>query len=332
MIQAFLELVKSKYSEDIGLVIAYGSSVTNTMHEKSDIDLVFIVKNDRGWECSRGFIFNDIGYDFFGMTVERLHGIINEFQPLISIVASGVLLWADSDEKVGHFKALQDRLNHLSETTSPMTYQTHIESVLDKMKVLVFDYSKADEAQQWHLQGQLLYHIMHYLQLINRNHYHYGMKRMKEESLAMALKPDNLEKIIDNLTLTLVGSETLHEYVTLLSDHFTSLQDQKVTSIKEFDGFYEEELSMWNKLYHSASKNDHVTTFMAATSLENELSYYRHQGWAITPLFESYRGNLLTLVTNAQKTQQQVLTIFDEQCHHPTKFESIEDVVAYIKG
>ena len=334
MLEAFVETIRKNYSDSIGLVIVYGSYVTGQMNPKSDIDVVFICKNDRGYEMSRQFIYEDVGYDFFGMSMERFHKIIGEFQPLVSIIAEGRLIYADCLENERNFIQLQERIRTLGQTTSPREFATEIASVLKDLKCKAFEHQFADKLKKLHLQGQILYLTGHFLGLVNRRHFKYGTKKWVEEIAAMPLKPKTIRYYLELLTRSKVDSQEIMKYVETLSTFWNDilLDDPIKHDVPSLEGFYEEALSTWNKLDHAAEQDELMTAFLAATTLENELSQFRGQDTLITPLFTDYDASLASLKRNGEASKQDMLKLLRRNQIEVKAYASLEAVLKAIRG
>ena len=332
MLDAFVENIKKNYADDIGMVIVYGSYVTQTMHELSDIDVMFVGKTDRAYEMQKQFIYEGIGYDFFCMPISRVHEIIDEFSPLISIIAEGELIYADSDEKVEHFTTLKNKINHLSEIEPVSKYFPNVEEVIKQLKTIAFDHQFAALENKRHLQGKIIYAVMHYLQLINRKHFKYGIKRIFEEIQSMELKPKTILYYLELLQKDTVGSKEIMTFVSMLDQYFQALQKefQEPFDPEAFKGFYEEEVSVWNKLIMAAKNNDLSTAFLAATSIENELSHYRMSFPMITHLFSDYRSNVESLVGSAKQAEIDILQLLKDHKIQVTVFHTLEAVIDYL--
>ena len=65
IIEALINKIERKYKNDIAVVVCYGSYITDTAYEKSDLDFFFIPKSKKGYEMNTQFIIDDIGYDFW---------------------------------------------------------------------------------------------------------------------------------------------------------------------------------------------------------------------------------------------------------------------------
>ena len=331
MLTAFVDNIKNNYQDDVGLVIVYGSYVTQTMHELSDVDVMFVGKTERAYSLQKQFIYEGVGYDFFCMSVERLHQIIADYQPLISIIAEGRLLYADSEEKVGHFHQLQARLKTL-DTLEPIDkYHTQIESVLKEMKVLAFDHLHVKAEIKRHLQGKMIYEILHLIQLFNRKHYQYGTKKIIDELQTMTLKPKTTLYYLELLTKDSVQSSEIMTIVQTFESFYQSFASKEERFDKNtLNGFYEEEVSVWNKLINAVKSDDIYTGFLAATSIENELSRYRKHYINITNLFSTYDSEVESLLDPAKKAEIEILNILKENKITINTFSTLEEVLAYL--
>lgn len=56
--ELFIEKISRDYPDDISLVAVMGSYIYNDTHDKSDLDLYFVPKTDRGYNLGFTFILN----------------------------------------------------------------------------------------------------------------------------------------------------------------------------------------------------------------------------------------------------------------------------------
>ncbi len=63
--ELLIEKIKRDYSNDISLLVIMGSTIYNDTHERSDIDMFFVPKTERGFNLEFTFIIDEIGYDFW---------------------------------------------------------------------------------------------------------------------------------------------------------------------------------------------------------------------------------------------------------------------------
>lgn len=331
ILNAFVENIKNNYRNDVGLIIVYGSYVNHTMNELSDIDVMFVGKTDKAYQLQKQFIYEGIGYDFFCMSVDRVHHIIDEYQPLISILADGMLLYADSEEKIGHFKLLQERLANLDKTEPVTKYFPQIETLIKTMKAVAFDHQFASVETKRHLQGQMIYQIMHYLQLLNRKHLKFGTKKIVSELQAMPLKPKTLLYYLELLTKDTVDSKDIMAIVQVFESYYQEIKTDNISfDFGTLNGFYEEEVSVWNKIINAVKNQDLMTGYLAATSIENELIGYRKQFKYLTNVFTSYHSTVESLLDSAQKAETEILQILKENQIKINAFSTFQDVLDFL--
>ena len=89
LLAIIVEKIEASYSEDISLLICYGSYITDEYGGMSDIDFFFVPKTNRGYEFGRQFILNNIGYDLWPVSWERLKRLSNLEEEPASILMDG---------------------------------------------------------------------------------------------------------------------------------------------------------------------------------------------------------------------------------------------------
>ena len=110
ILEFVLRLVNEKYKDEVSLVCCYGSYVTGTANENSDIDFYFVPKTDKAWELTNSFIINGIGYDFWGVNWERLENMANFDDTFVSLVDGARIVYSHSEEDEERFNELKQRI------------------------------------------------------------------------------------------------------------------------------------------------------------------------------------------------------------------------------
>ncbi len=94
----------SSTSDDIAIIGLTGSFSTGDFHEKSDLDLIIINNNERGWGISYGFILDDVGYDIYCTPWEtRIEAQANLTSPMISCLTDLQILYCAKPEYMDRF-------------------------------------------------------------------------------------------------------------------------------------------------------------------------------------------------------------------------------------
>lgn len=109
--------VKTHFVNDVDLVLAYGSHVTEHATATSDVDVCLVVNNQRGFDAVENFIIDGIGYDVWAMDWDRLTRIAGLEESLAPIVGRSKIQWARSKEVEQKFRSLEWKMDqHLKDS------------------------------------------------------------------------------------------------------------------------------------------------------------------------------------------------------------------------
>ncbi len=330
MLEALVTAIEKHHHEPVAFALVYGSYVTGLRGPKSDLDIVFVGKDERAFELQRTFVFEGVGYDFWCMSADRARRIVDEFQPLVSIFAEGRLIYADSPERRTWFSELQHGIRTASRDTLPTRYGRQVDELLAKMKALTFDHRLAGDGEKRHIQGKLVLLVGDMLARVNRTYFRSGMKRYFEEIAGFQIKPKTAVRHLELMLLKEVKTEDLVAFVADLQEFWTGVKLQHGGPVEEdLRGFYEEALSTWNKIGHAASSGDVPVTFLAATSLENELAGFRIRGVKLTSTFEG-ATEPVGIARNAETNRREFVELLSQKGVPIVEFNDFADVLRYI--
>ena len=92
-----IDKIKKDYASDVALVVIMGSTLYGDTHSRSDLDLYFVPKTERGNRLALTFIVDGIGFDFWAIPWDRLERIANHDERLASIITEGKVIYCASD-------------------------------------------------------------------------------------------------------------------------------------------------------------------------------------------------------------------------------------------
>ena len=260
ILDVILNKIKREYKDDIDAVICYGSYVTDTYHNMSDLDFYFIPKTDKAYEMCLQFIINDIGYDLWPITWNRLEEFVNLKQDLTSLVAKGVIVYQRSNQVEERFYSLKMNAEMLLETDLAEAVKRHLKDA----KALYFDMyeDKVDHV------AKILEHLVHAVAYLNKKYIVKSIDHIKEECKTYPLKPlefiERINRIISNPYLV-VNSEV----EKLISD-VTKLSHKKEDPY-ELKGMYEEMKSSYNKVHYACDNEDYFKVYFTLSSIYREI-------------------------------------------------------------
>ncbi|OCL26274.1 hypothetical protein U472_09695 [Orenia metallireducens] len=279
LIEALINKIKSKYKNDIAVVVCYGSYITGSAYDKSDLDFFFIPKTNKGYKMNMQFIINDIGYDFWPLSWEHAERIANFEETIISIIAEGVVVYYSEPEDIKRFNFLKQRIKEL--TTNKDNENILIneaEKLIVKAKSIFFDMkymSKEYETVDVNC-SQILNLLFNVIAILNSTYIKKGVYNIENEVKNYSVLP---EKYIEHFNLA-IRSKCLSEKrefvkkiiinVDKLLQEKKSKQEIKISN-KNFKGFYEEIKSNYNKLIHACNNKDYLKAFFTAHSIDHEM-------------------------------------------------------------
>ena len=109
IISWIIKRAEEEYADDVDMVLAYGSSINGTAHEKSDVDCYFIPRTERGYGFGTDFILEGVGYDIFPMSWERVENIADMNEVLLPCVGDVRILYARTEEEEKRFAGFGER-------------------------------------------------------------------------------------------------------------------------------------------------------------------------------------------------------------------------------
>lgn len=274
IINLIIDKIKTDFSEDIKLAVMYGSFVTHTQHEKSDVDFFFVPKTERGWKMGLDFILEGIGYDFWGMPESRLRKIVDEFQPLAGIVENGILLYSDGENTRAEFAEYQKKIAEVEADPSPFRLSSSVEKNLAEAKAAAFDFRQTkNRSERFHLAAEVLLSTGNALSALNRRLFKYGTKRFLEELSAMPMIPEKFIESWDPIITGTLDPDLIDGIVKGVVTLWESLKKARTTHSNPMDlaNFYEEFLSTFNKMDFASRTHNVRLGFLTAAAIDHEL-------------------------------------------------------------
>lgn len=289
-----VEKTNNEFSEDIDLLLCYGSYINGTANDKSDVDMYFIPRNMKGYELGETFILNGIGYDIFGMPWERVENIAGFKESLSPLVGDVKVLYRYSDCETDKFKQLQQ---HMQKCLSDIGYMRNC--ALDRVKEATGFYNHMlQEISIGRVRlkaGYILMFLAEAVAYMNQTYFHKGLKMQYTDLKELKKQPaeftmlyheiiteNDIEKIKENcekiIKCTIDFFELSDDIKFPQTNNITHLMENKTSQIIEEPinyndaaRWYEELSSTFNKIYICKENNDYVLAFISACCLQDSL-------------------------------------------------------------
>jgi hypothetical protein len=328
--------IKRDYRDDVAVVQICGSYLYGDNHNRSDLDIFFVPKTPRGNNLSCSLIIDGIGCDFWAISWERLENIASHKEHITSIITGGRLIYYASDEDLERFEKLKSQA---LEGGDQNAWLARAREALDKAYKDGFLIQNAESLSKVRTHAiALIYNLSFALAQLN----HISIKRIrrffKPEIMNMALIPENFAALYDEIFLSsdmqtvqkscaalIKNSEKLFEEAPPLT------QPQNVSDV--FDGWYEEMIQSYNKIYHACETGDRYTPLFAAAELSFELDDALKRTGIICDLPDvaaAYDSkNLDNIAAVAREHQSAVEGMLRENGIQLLTFSTFEDVEHY---
>ena len=266
----------------IALIGIYGSFQTGDIHPLSDLDLLILINDDRGWQLGKAFIQEDlgVGHDIYCTTRESLRQDAEYDHPHISKLMDAQIVYCADEKYRIELETLREQVRKkLAEPFGEEDYRK-AEKELKEARCCYADAMTAEALNDARRSaGGVIFFAENALALLNKTYFRKGVSRRREELDAMERKPDHLCGMIENV-LAATTEEDLKEQLTQLMKGldfcFRQVKGQlprKKKPAGTLSGTYEEMFSNWHgKMAQAAEKGDRHLAFMSLESLNEMLN------------------------------------------------------------
>ena len=272
--ELLIEKIQKDYSDDIAVVVMMGSHLYQDTHRKSDLDLYFIPKTERGYRLSTVFIIDDIGYDFWAISWERIARISAHDERLGSIITEGKVLYYGTKADLDKFESYRNSALKTGDFGHFVwkSRQKLRDSYEDKFKL---ESSKTLTDARYY-GARLIYDITEALALLNRTPIKRGRGKLLGEMLQMPLLPTFFERDF-RILFASKHKDEIKLAVTGLFDrtvaYVESIDAERIkgTFAEAAQDFYEEFINFYNKIERACQTGDDQTSLFVAMEMRLEL-------------------------------------------------------------
>ena len=284
IIDAIIEKANRVCPGALALIGINGSFMTGDFYEKSDLDLLLLINDDRGYQLARAFIQDDlqVGHDIYCTTWESLQKDARYEHPNISKLMDSRIVYCADEKYRQELEKLRKQV--CDKLTAPLEKEDcekaeHLLANAEHCYTRAMIAESRSEVLSW--AGGVIYYIENAIAMLNKKYFRYGVKRAYEELSAMKDRPEKLCELIDNIVLASSVSE-VKEHLTLLVRETIKVFDdvkqrfipqKKPVTGENIAGTYEEMFSNWrNKMYLAAQTDNAHLSFMSIFSANHMLS------------------------------------------------------------
>jgi predicted nucleotidyltransferase len=339
ILATIVERIETTYAEDISLLICYGSYVTGSYGERSDIDFFFVPKTERGYQLGLQFILDDIGYDLWPVSWERLAKISNLEEQIASILMDGEVLFASSEDDLLKLEDLQGSLQkNLKEEAVARKMSL---KYLDRAKTEYFDMQSSEGSDLLVDAIQIAETLLFAIAILNGTYTRKGLKRLAAEFHGFSIKPAGFLETYRRLMRTNRKAEVQH----LVHDLIVGTEEvwkarfegqPEPADSSDLAGFYEEFKSTYNKLLLACEEKNYENAWYAAFMVDRETTSFlaRFTGPGIFPamLEEVFSNDYETLRAKCMEHERKLLELLKKNQVNINIYRDMDEFRKYLLG
>lgn len=342
IIDAIIAKAEREYPGALAMIGIYGSFLTGDIHEKSDLDLMILINDDRGYGLARCFIQEDagIGHDLYCTTWEALEADATYSHPHISKLMDSQIVYCAAPEYQIRLEALQEKARE--QMRSPLT-QLNLDKVRQHLTQAEHSFTQAiiaDSMTDIRRHGaNIIYHLQSATAMLNKTYFRKGTRRVWKEIQAFPQSPKHFEELSNIFVLADTPNEakeaaaalmrTFHELFQAISATVAAPKDP--VSPDNLRGTYEEMFSNWrNKLYLAAQTGDAFLSFINLASMQ-EMLFDIESGTQIghyDVMACFHPENLLLTAQECDRVMNAYLDEYEKAGISPQRYPNIDAFVA----
>jgi hypothetical protein len=326
-----IEKIKKDYEGDVSLVHVHGSYFYNDTHSLSDLDIFFVPKTERGYKLGQTFILNGIGCDFWALSWERLERIANHEEQIVSIITDGKILYYHSEEDLERFNKLKETANNIIDKEKFKNKGKEIMKDMYKYYFRIINSTDTTEIRKCII--EIIYVLSFSLAQLNCTPIKRGRKYLKNEILAMELIPEDFEYIYEKLFTErdVIKTKQLL-YSLILNTEKLFNEESRDTFFNNFNGYYEEMIQSYNKIYHACETGDIYTPLFASVEITSEIEELFEKSncsYKLPDMIGAYNPNALSGIKEMAKKQQEYFEKILKENEVPIK--SFRNIIGFKK-
>lgn len=240
-----------------------------------DHDMYYVPKTERGRNLARVFIIDGIGFDIWPISWERLERIASHEEKITSIVTEGRVLYHGSEEDLERFNQLRSKGLDVSDKVK---FMDKAQKQVDQAYKSYFRLLRAEDLSETRMQAMgIIFSLTYAIALLNGTTVKRGRGRLKQEIMAMPFVPRNFPELYDTVFQSSDMDEIRRAYGELIHSTQELVQREQdrlrtpASFTENLDGFYEELINFYNKIYHACEVGDSYTALFAAVEIRYEM-------------------------------------------------------------
>lgn len=272
-----LDTVKEKYKDDIALVISHS---TLRIEKEGKTMSYFVPITRRGEELARTFILEQVGYDIWAVSWERLEGFAQLAEYNITCLADAEILYARTEEDRNRFLGLQAQLSGNLADRAKMR-SCALEAYAQAKKIYT-EMLFAEGSDVRLGAGYVLDYLARAIAFTNLTYFRAAQTEQLQELAQMKHVPEGFAPLYLQIIReqnSREQKEKCHELICMVRDFLLEIspESQQQAACEEHNfqdlaDWYGELSYTWLRLRHYAACRDEVKVYMWGIYLQEELN------------------------------------------------------------
>lgn len=279
IIEAVIRKAERECPGVLAMIGVYGSFCTGDCHAKSDLDLLILINDDRGWVLSDGFVLDGVGFDLYCTTWESLEADAAYTSPHIAKLMDSRIVYCPREADRMRLEKLRENVRRILEQPMCTEDLLRAEKEFAEAERTYARLMRGETVSACRVHGaEMLYHLENAVCLLNKQYFHLGVKRAFKEFSGMRNVPQGFEELADRLVYAENIGDLRAAADALLcaaDDCFSRVRrivpvEKPAPCADDLRGTLEEMISNWRgKIYEAAENGDALAALMAVVSLQS---------------------------------------------------------------
>lgn len=337
LVEWAINKIKTEYREDVALLIGQVGGGKIPTDEQNMVFDFFIPATERGNQLARTFIIEDMGYDLYPISWERLEGIADIEEPrMIFAFAKGEVIYAKSPEEKMRYEKLkaqmlaklQDKCVHIPKCLE------FLETAQEIYQTMLFEKSLCSIRKA---AGGVCCYLMNSIAMMNGTYLESGYMNLTKDLHQMAEYPLEFEQTFQEMLSENTDNGIREKVYKLIKITRTFLKERiPQEEKKEFEPDYAD-LAMWyqearytfRRISYFTEINSAEDSYLAGCYLQIEFDAIQEdfnlQKMDLMSAFD--KKNLRPFARKAEEIEAYLVKTLEENKVHQNKYASFEEFI-----
>ncbi len=258
ILDAVIEKAEKVCPDSLALIGIYGSVATGETHQRSDLDLLILIRDDAGGQLGTAFLLDDkkIGYDIYCTNWEGLRFDAECHHAQLSKLLDSKIVYVKDPEAYEQLCQLREQAKRF--LSGEDRFQ-RVDALVEKAKVSYANACLHDTLGQVRLDVfGVMYYLMDAVMLFHGQYFKRGTKKMLEELSAVSVDAtflQHIEQITKSKDISQMRS-LAKDLLRYAASHLKQ-EEKKAKPSEQLKGTYEEIYSNWRNKVEEATKQKH---------------------------------------------------------------------------